>query len=177
MAAPRRSHEIDQSTQRFHVGCDNRCLLGNEYGGLHGRDFLGRTLIILNKSSSFCNIVCGKDTSIGADIFILTLNHADVIGNQSDAVTQNAWFLCALCCHLWRDININTNQGRVLGKVSCTKNLPLGEYTATCTRTKSITSWSSLTSTGLGFHSIKQNSIQTDSKPRVSLNILPKVSL
>ena len=37
MAAPRRSREIDESTQRFHVGCDNRCLLGNEYGGLHGR--------------------------------------------------------------------------------------------------------------------------------------------
>ena len=25
MSAPRRSREIDQSTQRFHVGCDNRC--------------------------------------------------------------------------------------------------------------------------------------------------------
>ena len=46
MAAPRRSREIDQSTQRFHVGCENRCLLGNEYGGLDGRDFLGRTLIL-----------------------------------------------------------------------------------------------------------------------------------
>ena len=31
-------------------------------------------------------------TSIGAAIFILTLNHPDVIGDQSDAVTQNAWF-------------------------------------------------------------------------------------
>ena len=47
MAAPRRSRKIDQSTQHFHVGCDNRCLLGNEYGGLHGREFLGRTLMIL----------------------------------------------------------------------------------------------------------------------------------
>ena len=45
MAAPRRSCEIDQSTQRFHVDCDNRCLLGNEYGGL--REFLGRNLMIL----------------------------------------------------------------------------------------------------------------------------------
>ena len=45
MAATRRSREIDQSTQRFQVGCDNRCLLGNEYGGLHGSEFLGRTLI------------------------------------------------------------------------------------------------------------------------------------
>ena len=47
MAAPRRSCEIDQSTQCFHVGCDNPRLLGNEYGGLHGREFLGRTLMIL----------------------------------------------------------------------------------------------------------------------------------
>ena len=37
MAAPRRLREIDQSTQRFHVSCDTRCLLGNEYGGLHER--------------------------------------------------------------------------------------------------------------------------------------------
>ena len=43
MAAPRKSREINQSTQRFHVGCNNRCLLGNEYGGLHGREFFGRT--------------------------------------------------------------------------------------------------------------------------------------
>ena len=43
MAVLSRSCEIDQSTQRFHVGCDNRCLLGNEYGRLHGREFLGRT--------------------------------------------------------------------------------------------------------------------------------------
>ena len=47
IAAPRRSREIDQSMQRFHVGCDNRCLLGNEYGALHGREFLCRTLMIL----------------------------------------------------------------------------------------------------------------------------------
>ena len=47
MAAPRSLCEIDQSTQPFHVGYDNRCLLGNEYGGLHGRDFLGRTSMIL----------------------------------------------------------------------------------------------------------------------------------
>ena len=43
----RRSGEIDQSTQRFHVGCDNQCLLGNEFGRLHGREFLSRTLMIL----------------------------------------------------------------------------------------------------------------------------------
>ena len=59
-----------------------------------------------NKSSNFCNIVCGKDTSIGAAIFILTLNHADVIQDQSDAVTQNAWFLCALCAAISGEISI-----------------------------------------------------------------------
>ena len=47
MAAQMRLRERDQSTQRFHVGCDNRCLLGNEFGGLHGREFLGRTSMIL----------------------------------------------------------------------------------------------------------------------------------
>ena len=31
----------------------------------------------------------------------------------------------------WRSVNINTNRGRVLGKVSCTKNLPMGEYYST----------------------------------------------
>ena len=47
MAAPGRSRERDQSTQCFHVGCNNPCLLGNEFGGLHGREFLGRTSMIL----------------------------------------------------------------------------------------------------------------------------------
>ena len=41
-------------------------------------------------------------TFIGAAIFILTLNHADVIGDQSDAVTQNAWFRCALCAAIYQ---------------------------------------------------------------------------
>ena len=47
MAAPGRSRERDQSTQHFHVGYDNQCLLGNKFGGLHGREFLGRTSMIL----------------------------------------------------------------------------------------------------------------------------------
>ena len=64
-----------------------------------------------NKSSSFCNIVCGKDTSIGAAIFILTLNHADVIGDQSDALTQNAWFLCVLCAAISGEISILIQTG------------------------------------------------------------------
>ena len=44
--------------------------------------------------------------------------------------------LHSLGCHLWRDISINTNRGRVLGKVSCTKNLPLGEYAVEVTELK-----------------------------------------
>ena len=45
-------------------------------------------------------------TSIGKAIFILTLNHADVIWDQSDAVTQNAWFHCALCADISGEISI-----------------------------------------------------------------------
>ena len=78
----------------------------------------------LNKSSSFCNIFC----SISATIFILTMNHADIIGDQSDAVTENAWFRCALCAAISGEISILIQTGgRVLSKVSCTKNLPLGQ--------------------------------------------------
>ena len=45
-------------------------------------------------------------TSIGAVIFILTLNHADVIRDQSVAVTQNAWFRCTLCAAISGEISI-----------------------------------------------------------------------
>ena len=48
-------------------------------------------------------------TSIGAAIFILMLNHADVIWDQSDATTQNAWFLCTLCAS-------NLKPGQSLGE-------------------------------------------------------------
>ena len=56
-------------------------------------------------------VLCGKDTFICAAIFILTLNHADVIGDQSDAVTQNAWFLCALCAATSGEISILIQTG------------------------------------------------------------------
>ena len=45
-------------------------------------------------------------TSIGAAIFFLSLNHSDVIPDQSDAVTQNAWFRCALCAAISGEISI-----------------------------------------------------------------------
>ena len=56
IAAPRRSREMDQSTQRFHVGWF--------HVGWQG------------------------------------------IGDQSDAVTQNAWFRCALCAAISGEISI-----------------------------------------------------------------------
>ena len=50
-------------------------------------------------------------TSIGAAIFILTLNHADVIGDQSDTMTQNAWFRFALCAAISGEISILKQTG------------------------------------------------------------------
>ena len=50
-------------------------------------------------------------TSIGSAIFILTLSHADVIGDQSDAVTQNAWFRCVLCAAISGEISILLQTG------------------------------------------------------------------
>ena len=64
VATPRRPCEIDQTTQRFRVGYDNRA------------------------------------------IFVLTPNHADVIVDQSDAVTQYAWFRFALCAAISGEISI-----------------------------------------------------------------------
>ena len=50
-------------------------------------------------------------TCIGTAIFILTLNHADVIGDQSDAVTQNVWFRFALCAAISGEISILIQTG------------------------------------------------------------------
>ena len=50
-------------------------------------------------------------TCIGASIFILTLNHADEIGDQSDGVTQNAWFRCTLCAAISGEISILIQTG------------------------------------------------------------------
>ena len=86
-------------------------------------------ILILTNQAVFVTLSVVTIPPLAEGIFILTLNQADVIGDQSDEVTQNAWFRCALCAAMSGEIpNINTNQGRVLGKVSSTKNLPLGEY-------------------------------------------------
>ena len=44
-------------------------------------------------------------------IFSLTLNQADVIGDQSGAVTQNAWFRCALSAAISGEISILIQTG------------------------------------------------------------------
>ena len=49
--------------------------------------------------------------ALAQGIFILTLNQADVIGNQSDAVTQNVWFRCLLCAAISGEISILIQTG------------------------------------------------------------------
>ena len=66
-------------------------------------------------------------SSIGAAILILMLNHADVIGDQSDAVTKNAWFCCVLCAAISGELSILIQTRAESCGGSCTKNLPLGE--------------------------------------------------
>ena len=58
-------------------------------------------------SSNLCNLhwPCWRS------IFILMLNHADVIRDQSDAVTQNAWFRCTLCAAISGEISILIQTG------------------------------------------------------------------
>ena len=97
-------------------------LVGNEYGGLYGREFFRQNFniywvmasetpqktvpeLIELPSSNMC-VTC-----IGAAISILSLNHADLIGNQSDAVTQNAWFRCTLCAAISGEISILIQTG------------------------------------------------------------------
>ena len=65
-------------------------------------------ILILTNQAVF---VCGNDTSFGAAIFILMLNHADVIGDQSDAVKENAWFHCTLCAAISGEISIFIQTG------------------------------------------------------------------
>ena len=89
---------------------------------------MGEMILILANQSVFVTLSVVTIPPLAQGIFILTLNHADVIGDhQMRCDTKCLVSLRALCCHLWRDIKINTNRGRVLGKVSCTKTLPLGE--------------------------------------------------
>ena len=103
MSAPRRSREIDQSTQRFHVGCDNQCRYKSRHPFDPGRYLelqspdVGEMILILTNQAVFVTLSVVTIPPLAEGIFILTLNQADVIGDQSDAETQNAWFCWALC--------------------------------------------------------------------------------
>ena len=95
--------------QRFHVGCDNRC----GYKSRHPSDPLdvGEMILILTNRAVFVTLSVVTIPPLAQHIFILTLNHADVIGDQSDAVTQNAWFRCALCAAISGEISILIQTG------------------------------------------------------------------
>ena len=117
MSAPRRSREIDQSTQRFHVGCDNRCGYKSRhpfdpgwYFELQSLD-VGEMTLILTNQAVFVTLSVVTIPPLAQGIFILLLNQADVIGDQSDAVTQNAWFHCALCAAISGEISILIQTG------------------------------------------------------------------
>ena len=60
------------------------------------------------------------------------LNHADVIGDQPDAVTQNAWFCCALCVAISGEISILIQTGAESWGRFLYQDLPLGEYYTPC---------------------------------------------
>ena len=86
MSAPRRLREIDQTTQRFHVGSDNRCGYKSShpfdpgsYFELHSLD-LGKMILIL--TSSFVTLSVVTIPPLAQGIYILTLNQADVLGTN-----------------------------------------------------------------------------------------------
>ena len=63
-------------------------------------------ILILTNQAVFVTLSVVTIPPLAQRIFILKLNHADVIGDQSDAVTQNAWFRCALCDAISGEISI-----------------------------------------------------------------------
>ena len=117
MSAPRRSREIDQSSQRFHVGCDNRCGYKSRHPFDPGLYFelqsldVGEMILIITNQAIFEILSVVTIPPLAQGIFILTLNQADVIGDTKCLVS-----LRALCRHLWRDININTNWAESWGR-------------------------------------------------------------
>ena len=68
-------------------------------------------ILILTNQGVFVTLSVVMIPPLAQGIFILTLNQADVIGDQSDAVTQNAWFRCALCAAISGEISILIQTG------------------------------------------------------------------
>ena len=73
-------------------------------------------ILILTNQAVFVTLSVVTIHPLAQGIFILTLNHADVIGDQSDAVTQNAWFRCVLCAAISGEISILIQIGQSLGE-------------------------------------------------------------
>ena len=67
--------------------------------------------LILANQAIFVTLSVATIPSLAQGIFILTLNQADVIGDQADVVTQNAWFRCALCAAISGEISILIQTG------------------------------------------------------------------
>ena len=66
-------------------------------------------ILILTNQAVFVTLSVVTIPPLAQGIFIL--NQADVIGDQSDAVTQNAWFRCALCAAISGEISILIQTG------------------------------------------------------------------
>ena len=67
-------------------------------------------ILILTNQAVFVTLSVVKIPPL-AQPSLLTLNHADIIGDQSDVMTQNAWFLCALCAAISGEIPILIQTG------------------------------------------------------------------
>ena len=68
-------------------------------------------ILIFTNKAVFVTLSVVTIPPLAQGIFILTLDQADVIGDQSDAVTQNAWFLCTLCAAISGEISILIQTG------------------------------------------------------------------
>ena len=68
-------------------------------------------ILILTNQAVFVTLSVLTVPPLAQGIFILTLNQADVIWDQSDVVTQNAWFLCGLCAAISGEISILIQTG------------------------------------------------------------------
>ena len=72
---------------------------------------MGEMILILTNQAVSVTLSVVTIPPLAQGIFSLTLNQADLIGDQSDAVTQNAWFRFALCAAFSGEISILIQTG------------------------------------------------------------------
>ena len=68
-------------------------------------------ILTLTNQAVFVTLSVVKLRPLAPSHLFLTLNHADVIGDQSDHQSQNAWFRCALCAAISGEISILLQTG------------------------------------------------------------------